>query len=62
MIMDAIHNFKGEKTIIMIAHRLKTIQECDQILLMDKGGIIDQGTYEYLIETNEYFKKMSSHA
>tara|TARA_B100001063_G_scaffold209106_1_gene205913 strand:- start:294 stop:2090 length:1797 start_codon:yes stop_codon:yes gene_type:complete len=62
MIMNAIHNFKGQKTIIMIAHRLKTIQECDKIILMEKGEVIGQGTYKELIETNDYFKKMSHHA
>ena len=62
MIMNAIHNFKGQKTIIMIAHRLKTIQQCDKILLMEKGEVIDQGTYKELIETNDYFKKMAHHA
>ena len=37
MIMEAIHNFSGKKTIIMIAHRLKTVQKCDQIFLLIKG-------------------------
>ena len=44
----------------MIAHRLKTVQKCDQIFFMDKGQIVDQGTYHELIKTNEYFKKMST--
>ncbi len=60
MVMEAIHDFSGQKTIIMIAHRLKTVQKCDQIFFMDKGQIVDQGTYHELIKTNEYFKKMST--
>lgn len=62
MIMDAIDDFSGEKTIIMIAHRLKTIQNCDQIFLMDKGSVIDQGTYQELIKSNDHFKSMAKHA
>ena len=62
IIMDAIQNFKGQKTIILIAHRLKTIQSCDQIFMMEKGCIIDCGTYQQLLEKNEQFKKMSDHA
>lgn len=62
MIMDAIHDFSGKKTIILIAHRLKTIKKCDQIFLLDKGELVDQGTYEELIKSNEQFKNMSLHA
>lgn len=62
MIMNAIHDFSGKKTIILIAHRLKTIKKCDQIFLIDKGKLIDQGTYEELIKSNEHFKNMSLNA
>jgi len=62
MIMEAINSFSGQKTIIMIAHRLKTVQKCDQIFFIDKGQVIDQGTYQELIETNEHFKNMAAHS
>lgn len=62
MIMEAIHNFSGQKTIIIIAHRLKTVQKCNQIFFIDKGQVVDQGTYQELIETNERFKNMAAHA
>ena len=62
MIMEAIHNFSGQKTIIMIAHRLKTVQKCDQIFFVDKGSVIDKGTYQELIKTNEQFKNMAANA
>ena len=60
--MEAIHEFKGQKTLIMIAHRLKTIQKCDQIFMMEKGCVIANGTYQQLLEKNEMFKKMSENA
>ena len=62
IIMEAIHEFKGQKTLIMIAHRLKTIQKCDQIFIMEKGCVIDNGTFQQLLEKNEMFKKMSENA
>lgn len=62
VIMDAIHDFSGQKTIVMIAHRLKTVQKCDIIYLMDQGKIVDQGTYQELVETNSQFKEMAEHA
>ena len=62
IVMDAIHEFSGKKTIIMIAHRLKTVQKCDIIYLMKQGSIIDSGTYNELLERNSEFKKMAEHA
>ncbi len=62
MIMQAIHEFSGEKTIILIAHRLKTVEKCDQIFFMDKGSIVDQGTYIDLFEKNKLFRNMADHA
>ena len=62
MIMEAIHEFSGKKTIIMIAHRLKTVQKCDQIFFIDNGKVIDKGTYQELIKKNEQFKNMAEHA
>jgi len=62
MIMEAIHQFSGKKTIILIAHRLKTVQKCDNLFFIDNGKVVDQGTYDELIEKNEQFKNMSLHA
>ena len=62
MVMEAIHNFSGKKTIIMIAHRIKTVEKCDQIFFIDKGKVVDQGTFQELIKTNKQFKKIAGHA
>lgn len=61
-IMDAIHDFSGNKTIIMIAHRFTTVQKCDIIYFMENGRVIDQGTYKELLERNLTFRKMATHA
>ncbi|MBR6187307.1 MAG: ATP-binding cassette domain-containing protein, partial [Clostridia bacterium] len=45
-------------TRIVIAHRLSTIRNCDRILVMDQGEIIEEGTYEALIEKNGYFAEL----
>lgn len=62
IIMDAIHDFTGQKTIIMIAHRLKTVQKCDTIYLMEKGRVVDQGTYQQLVDNNSNFREMAKHS
>ena len=59
-IMEAIAEFAGKKTIILIAHRFTTIQQCDLIYYMERGRVVDQGTYEELMLRNNQFKAMSS--
>ena len=59
MIMNSIKKLAGEKTIIIIAHRLTTLKECDNILFMDNGRLVDQGNYKYLMENNLTFKRMA---
>ncbi len=62
LIMDAIHDFSGKKTIIMIAHRLATVKKCDSIYLLANGQVTDQGTYSELCKRNDVFKRMADHA
>lgn len=62
IVMNAIHEFSGKKTIIMIAHRLKTVEKCDLIYFMEHGKIIDYGTYQELVVRNMKFKEMARHA
>ena len=62
LVMDAIHDFSGKKTIIMIAHRLATVKACNCIYLLEQGRVLDQGTYEELVEKNESFQQMAEHA
>ena len=59
-VMDAIHNLSNKKTIIMIAHRLSTIKECDVIYFLDKGKIVDSGSYNKLIKSNQKFREMAN--
>ena len=60
-IMNDIHDLTSQKTLIMIAHRLQTVQKCDKIFMMEKGHVVDSGTYQQLLEKNKQFKEMSFH-
>ena len=51
--LDSLHC-----TRIVIAHRLSTIRNCDRILVMDNGGIAEEGSYEELIRRNGYFAEL----
>lgn len=62
LVMDAIHDFSGKKTIIMIAHRLATVKACNIIYLLDKGKVVDEGSYQQLVERNSHFQQLAEHA
>lgn len=58
-VMDALNNLGGVKTVIMIAHRLTTIQNCDIIFLFEKGVLSAQGNYEELLANSKTFREMA---
>jgi ATP-binding cassette, subfamily B, bacterial PglK len=50
-VIDAINNSFKDKTVILIAHRLNTMKNCNIIFKLEKGGIIKQGTFKEVIQT-----------
>ena len=58
-VMDAIYNLSGQKTVIMVAHRLASVKKCTCIHLMHEGAIIDSGTFDDLTQRNQLFQDMA---
>ena len=56
IVMEAVQNIGKDITIIIIAHRLSTVRECDKIYLLENGQIKSQGRFEELIESDKNFK------
>lgn len=56
-LMDAIEALTKEKTIIMIAHRLKTVRHADQIVIVDKGRIVQRGNHDQLMKEDGIYKR-----
>lgn len=61
-VINSINQLSDSKTIIMIAHRLSTVKSCDVIYMLERGTIIDQGTYEELLLRNPKFRNMAKHS
>jgi len=57
---EAINNLTKQKTIIMIAHRLKTVRNADQIIVVDKGRIVQKGKHEELMMQEGIYKNFIS--
>ena len=58
-VMDAVNALGQEITIILIAHRLSTVQSCDNLFFLQDGRIEDHGTFDELIKKNQKFKSMT---
>ena len=58
-VMDTVFKLKRERTIILITHRLSSVKNCDNIILVEKGEIKQQGTFEKLSQANNYFKMIN---
>ena len=57
-IQKALRSITKGKTTLVIAHRITSIQDCDRIIVLDKGKIIESGTHEELIKNNGFYKKI----
>ena len=57
-ISEAIDNLKGEYTILIVAHRLSTVIDCDRIFVVDNGKIIDVGTHDELMKKSKFYKSL----
>jgi ATP-binding cassette subfamily C protein len=58
-VFEAVNNVAKLKTIIIIAHRLTTVKNCDIVYLIDKGKITAQGTYDELMSSSASFRTMA---
>ena len=57
-IQIAINNMKGVYTILIIAHRLSTVKDCDKIYVLEDGKVVGEGTHSELLKNNKYYKKL----
>ena len=60
LVVDAINGLSRDLTVLMIAHRLSTVRNCDTILELEHGRLVAQGTYDHLLETSPSFRRMAS--
>ncbi len=58
LISEAINDLSKDKTVITIAHHLNTIRNSDQIIVMDKGIVLDTGTHEELMGKCDFYREM----
>lgn len=58
-VVDALQELQDGRTLIAIAHRLSTLKTADYIIVLDRGRIVEQGTYDELLSTGEFFRSLA---
>ena len=58
-VMEAIYGLEGEHTILMIAHRLSTVERADKIIMLERGAKVGSGTYEHLATKHKMFRSIA---
>ena len=57
-IQETIRNLAHKKTILMVAHRLSTINEADRLIVLKQGKVVQQGTQEQLLQEGGYYREL----
>jgi subfamily B ATP-binding cassette protein MsbA len=60
-IIETLKRLKGQRTIILVSHRLSTVADCDQIFVMDEGKIVEQGSHDALVRQRGLYFQMAKH-
>jgi subfamily B ATP-binding cassette protein MsbA len=58
LVQDALFKLMKNRTSVVIAHRLSTIQNADEIIVLDKGEIVERGNHASLISKNGFYKRL----
>nr|WP_279311500.1 ABC transporter ATP-binding protein [Salinibacter ruber] len=58
-VMEAIYDLEGEQTILIISHRLSTVQRADNIFMLEEGRKVGEGSYDALLEEHSKFRSMA---
>jgi ABC-type multidrug transport system fused ATPase/permease subunit len=59
-LMTTLLGLRGRYTVILVAHRLSSLRQCDQIFELENGSVKAQGTYTRLLEDSTTFRKLAS--
>jgi ABC-type multidrug transport system fused ATPase/permease subunit len=59
-VMQAVDTLANQKTIVLIAHRLSTVRECDRIYLLSNGQVVGEGRFDELVRDNAEFSAMAA--
>jgi subfamily B ATP-binding cassette protein MsbA len=58
LVQDALQKMMQNRTSLVIAHRLSTIKSADEIIVLDKGKVVERGTHKALLAQNGVYKKL----
>ena len=61
MMREAIDRVSIDRTLLIIAHRLSTVVDCDQIIVLEKGQVVGAGTHSELVKSTPLYRDLAKH-
>jgi ATP-binding cassette, subfamily B, bacterial len=61
MVISTLHQLKGQRTMILVSHRLSSVAECDEIFVLDGGRVVESGTHQQLLAVHGLYFAMAKH-
>jgi len=58
-VFDSLAELAGRKTVVLVTHRVATVKECDQVVLVDGGRVVATGSYDDLLRTSPQFQALA---
>ena len=58
--VEALERLQGERTLLIIAHRLSTVRNCDTLFMLEDGRLVAQGSYDELVARSDAFREMTA--
>lgn len=58
-ILNSIENYRGAKSLILISHRVSTLRNCDRIVVLNRGRIVEEGTHDMLMEQSGIYREIA---
>src|SRR5207253_9896295 len=59
-VMEAIEHLRGERTMLIVAHRMSTVRSCEQLFVLRAGRVVASGTYNELIADSSDFRRLAA--
>src|SRR5439155_3873426 len=61
LVVETLRRLKGQRTVIVVSHRISTVMDCDRIYSMENGSIVEQGTHDELLDLHGPYFRMAQH-
>ena len=57
-ILASLEQLRGQQTLVVISHRVSSVRSCDEIVVLEEGGVVQRGTHQQLLSVDGLYKRL----